>query len=41
MMLTCLKETGVNAGRLSRQDAGRLVLWQRISVPELDERSWA
>jgi NitT/TauT family transport system substrate-binding protein len=38
MMLTCLKETGITSpGRFRRQDAGRLVLRQRISVPVLDE----
>jgi NitT/TauT family transport system substrate-binding protein len=40
MMLTCRKDTRhQDAGRLQGQDARRLVLRQRISVPVLDERS--
>ena len=37
MMLTCRKDTGIKTpDRLQGQDAGRLVLRQRISVPLLD-----
>ena len=38
MMLTCRKDTGIKTpGRLQGQDARRLVLRQRISVPVVDE----
>ena len=37
MMLTCRKDTGITKpGGLPRQDAGRLVLRQRVPVPVLD-----
>ena len=40
MMLTCRKDSGIKSPEDFRgQDPGRLVLRQRVSVPELDEQA--